>query len=86
MENGLPFSTLYSRPDAFRHLPSSGALTCNCYRVVIGLLCAVVYIYIFNFAGFKKFLLTSTVVELDCVLLEGTIRFKKLTKLNVRIV
>ena len=36
MENGLPFSTLYSRPDAFRHLPSSGALTCNCYRVVIG--------------------------------------------------
>ena len=45
MENGLPFSTLYSRPDAFRHLPSSGALTCNCYRVVIGLLCAIVYIY-----------------------------------------
>ena len=42
--------------------------------------------YIFNFTGFKKFLLTSTVVELDCVLLEGTIRFKKLTKLNVRIV
>ena len=47
IENGLPFSTLYSRPDAFRHLPSSGALTCNCYRVVIGLLCAVVYIYIY---------------------------------------
>ena len=47
MENGLPFSTLYSRPDAFRHLPSSGALTCNCYRVVIGLFCAVVYIYIY---------------------------------------
>ena len=37
MENVLPFSTLYSRPDAFRHLPSSGALTCNCYRVVIQL-------------------------------------------------
>ena len=36
MENVLPFSTLYSRPDAFRHLPSSGALTCNCYRVLIG--------------------------------------------------
>ena len=29
-----------------------------------------------------KFLLTSTVVELDCVLLEGTIRFKKLTKIE----
>ena len=28
MENGLPFSMIYSRPDAFRLLPSSGALTC----------------------------------------------------------
>ena len=35
MENVLPFSTLYSRPDAFRHLPSSGALTCNIYIYVI---------------------------------------------------
>ena len=29
MENVLPFSMLYSKPDAFRHLPSSEALTCN---------------------------------------------------------
>ena len=42
MENVLPFSTLYSRPDAFRHLPSSGALTCNCYRVQY------IYIYIYK--------------------------------------
>ena len=33
MENVLPFSTLYSRPDAFRHLPSSGALTYKEYIV-----------------------------------------------------
>ena len=39
MENVLPFSTLYSRPGAFRHLPSSGALTCNCCMLYI-------YIYI----------------------------------------
>ena len=51
MENMLPFSTLYSRPDAFRHLPSSGALTCNCYRVVILYICPFCifpfYIYIY---------------------------------------
>ena len=36
MENGLPFSMFYSRPDAFRHLPSSVALTYSHYRVFIG--------------------------------------------------
>ena len=32
------------------------------------------YIYIFHFVGFKKFLLSSVVVELNCALLDGTIR------------
>ena len=45
MENVLPFSTLYSRPDAFRHLPSSGALTCKCYSLYEA------YLFLFGFSG-----------------------------------
>ena len=52
MENVLPFSTLYSRPDAFRHLPSSGALTCNFYYIYI-------YIYMFSFYLYNIYKISS---------------------------
>ena len=54
MENVLPFSTLYSRPDAFRHLPSSGALTCNCYRVVIHVIYIYIYMYVSSRSSYPK--------------------------------